>query len=1013
MESTGNPLEARAPQVYRTGPASSHSNNESERFGAVNSVLNGHRFMDNSHPPPIPPKIPIEQRKSTNNDPIRKPDPTVMNSTINDRGGNELPRRPYRRGTWPPRPVVEDEVVAITKELHSRTHTPPILSDAEPPARGTIEQYPIILEAEVSAEDAREMSANLRKEARAEADLYTRRGERNGGEPLDSGDRRFILLSDPRSSASRQEQDTSERVKQKRHSTAPPGQYSEKPVSPREEETRRSHTAPRPGQSVPQDSVKRPDVRREETRKGESRREETRRRLSPPPLERRRSRQDLPSLQTKLAPQTPSFNRSSSAYASAPSATQSTKQIRTPSADYPPAGRAKQAGARDYFDTPTPGRPQNSSSQRLETPVTEKRRSGGTSPRHSPRSSRASTPVSEKRWSGGENLAYASANLTTMQHKGNDGRHLTQTGRVERDDRANGSRTQSTASSEQYYLSSDDSLDDSSDSDNKKKRGHHRKHRHTSSLRPNDRHHRERSTSKSNRASLEVNDYHSRRASPRASPRVSPNGSPSQLPAAERGETNQEPRRLSARSVSPMSMYGDATSGNMKSSAASAYTPRAPATTTSANGVPQTSLPLPIPARIDLHSPGETRRTPTIPHYDDESVDPHYKGVPSPRPIPQSMPRLAQNHWQPAPFKPGQGDELLERPKGSFRRYSEDVEAGVAPRLPDCPRTTPMRGYMDWLTLPKCVGFNVCPTCFAKLIASTNYRSHFVPAPIRSPNEEVVCDFGSQPWYRIAWLLSLKEQRRTLDFIYGIADVNRTESPCLGKNEANQHWYSILDPKTGAPVKNFDVCSACTLMIEALLPNLKGLFIDNTNSPAGKFRICDMRFDSKRFVHYFDALEFMSENKPHPRRGLDTSEFVSLAKLYASIGECPASTSVTGASWWVITQLPEFTVCEECFGEVVRPKLLQQKAIPAMFKWKERDSNPTSCQLYSERMRAHFGKAVEGNDYKHLAVKARDRKAKEMKWKRDVEALKKAVVAGKKGAREDLAAVENDWQRWQ
>ena len=391
---------------------------------------------------------------------------------------------------------------------------------------------------------------------------------------------------------------------------------------------------------------------------------------------------------------------------------------------------------------------------------------------------------------------------------------------------------------------------------------------------------------------------------------------------------------------------------------------------------------------------------------------------------------------------------------GSYRRHSLDTESGHIAPLPPCPRTTPVFGAYDWLTLSKCGGFNICPTCYTANVSGTQFVNHFVPRPFGVEGREgVVCDFGTQPWYRIAWLLLQKNREQDLSLIYRLAEIlerhGKGNTECLGPNEAVRDWHSVQDPKTGGLVEGWDVCACCVEIIEAVLPQLKGAFkrraeaegweewsgrgyssggygsdrngygSDRSNGGLGngrrrgRKRICDMRFDTENFIHYFDALELVAEQTPrHLGRYLaDLSLFVEVVNKLAKedgaaprsalgIGggrrgngsgaisptRCAGSKELRGASWWCIAQLPELTVCDSCFKAVVKPEVENRRAIPRMFEAERRERG--SCQLYSERMRRIFRECCEGDEFVKLARVARERREKEREYREDMEYAK-------------------------
>lgn len=897
----------------------------------------------------------------------------------------------------PPRPMVEDERAALAREVPSSRRDSPVPIEHNPPARGKLEQYPVILEADISPEEAARLDAKLRKEDKEDAQSSANQR----GNAKDFGERRFVLLSDPHSSSS--DRENKESRKPDRASTTPQTGLSSSSPS-KQGDPRRVSTGLGPGRSSKaedaQRSARREDVRRTETRP-----------LGPQPVTRRRSRhEDLPTLQTNMASQQPSLQRASSytpqSYMPAPQ-----QKPRTPSADCSkPAERsgASKSKRDEYPESRPPRMTRCDTSGRLETPTSDTRRSGRASPSHSPSSSRPSTPGSEKRWSAGEGLAQASAKLTRSQKLANDNlRPRDGAERSSKDQQASYSRESS--SSEQYYLSLDDDLGDSSDSDRQRRR-HHRHHRHHGhGLHPHGKEQRHRSRSRASRASLEVKPQSSKQSSPRVTPGPSPNVSPSHLPSIDRRDPrlNMDHRRSTAYPADSHSRDSNIRLQNGDGSRQHISTTQQ-STQVAAPG----ASAIPIPTRAEYEA--STSRIPPAQSYYDDELDPRTK----PRVLTDESntasswaSRTHATGWQKPNYIP-QASERPARAAGSYRRYSEDAGDNSIVKLPECSRATPVKGYNDWLTLPGCHGFRICPKC-VRAFHGTPFGNQFIQAQIRYQNEEIACDFGSEAWFRIAWLLARSQNNISSQPICSIAAIVKNEKPCMGKHHAKREWFSILDPTTAAPVRQFNMCKSCKLCIEAILPNLRGIFVDTTKGPAGPERTCDMRFDSRRFVEFFDALEIMATSTPHPRRGLDTSEFVSLAKRYGSASECTKLLDIANGTWWTITQLPDFTVCQSCFDEVVHPALLQRRAIAALLTRKEKNSQATSCQLYSDRMRDIFDKACDENDYRYLAGKVRDRKAKEIAFKKDRELLKLAIKNGERGAKEKLTALEEGWRRWE
>jgi len=792
----------------------------------------------------------------------------------------------------------------------------------DPPLRGIIDQVPIILEADVSkAEAARLQAQPLPKEKD------------------DNPERRFVLI--PKS-------DT---------------------YAPNEEEEKN-----RP------DDGKTPKL--EAPRRAEPRREEKKETLDKPPITRRRSRQDLPALETKVPRDIPpQFRRSASAFAATPKDHDETPKPhltpRTPAGDSflsPDVSRGK----KDYFGSvPAPRHESipNRPSSRSGTPSAGKRNSGNFENSRSRRSS-------NEKLTRPQQLSEEHGGRRTERHQSTHS--------------AGRSSRGSNNSNRYNYSSSEDDLADS-DSDRGYKRYEHKGHRAVREEDDYDRHLRSPSTS--NRSSFDRKG-NSRYNSPFVSPKVSPSQIPRGDQPFERSETfPPSDRRNSSRPVSPMSpaepradrLNPMETKGRPRSRS-NASTPKPPPPLGQ-----QTSLPIPIPSRIDLHSPGETRKSPAIPQFDEI------------RPSSARPPASPKPEWKPGSFQPPSTN--LEKPIGSVRRHSEDLERGSIPALPSCPRTVFTRGRNDWLTLPNCPSFDICPSCFNSSIAPTEFRTHFIPAPRRPPELAVLCDFGSSPWYRIAWLLTLKEKRKNLKLFYGLANVAANEPPCLGKHEATRKWHSIVDPKTGNCIHNFDVCYSCVKSVEILLPAIKGVFV-RTDTHGPGVRVCDLRFDSKRFIQYFDALEITADRADYHDTDPDTRDLAHLARRLSTMPECEHSRDLLDRKWHLITQLPEFTVCEECYDEVVIPELEEGKAIPLMFKGKTERLPKASCQLYSAKMRGIFRTAVDAGDYKLLASKARERKTVEAAYKANMAELRRRERAGESVGRE-IRRVEDEWSRWE
>lgn len=195
--------------------------------------------------------------------------------------------------------------------------------------------------------------------------------------------------------------------------------------------------------------------------------------------------------------------------------------------------------------------------------------------------------------------------------------------------------------------------------------------------------------------------------------------------------------------------------------------------------------------------------------------------------------------------------------------------------LPSCPRKNFIKGQRDWQTLPHCHNFDICGFCFEASISSTEFSQFFVPSPSTTPETEILCDFGISPWYRIAWLIIVTKNLKTLNFFYELAYVASKIPPCRGEQENTRNCCSILDPWTGELIQDFNICFNCVNNIEVLLPALRGIFVySDLRDP--RPCSCDLRASRTDFVQYFDMLEIMAEKADYEGFPADTRPLARL-----------------------------------------------------------------------------------------------------------------------------------------
>ncbi|KAG5292038.1 hypothetical protein I7I48_04018 [Histoplasma ohiense] len=342
------------------------------------------------------------------------------------------------------------------------------------------------------------------------------------------------------------------------------------------------------------------------------------------------------------------------------------------------------------------------------------------------------------------------------------------------------------------------------------------------------------------------------------------------------------------------------------------------------------------------------------------------------------------------------------------RRHQTIAAAPPVIALAPCPRSIPMAGHQDWYTIKGMTHLDICPCCMRQ-IGGSRFRELFIPSLPKARSENVRCAL-SQPWARLAWVQTMKLQLNNLELLQRITLPPKGSRACSGRNPSVQSWFRLADPETSRNVTDFNACSACFRNLQILMPSLRDAF---RAGPLVQERICDLRIDSPRFVRYLDLLdEAATRSYSAPRGRLDMREFVRYSRRKSSIPDCPRDHFATGP-WHYIPELPEFTICEDCYDDVVYDrshtgigKMVSRTPQPVPGR---RDQQYT-CQLYSPRMRMVFREAVQTGDFKYLATAALRRYEAENLFRERKRALLDDVARGyDKDA--ELRWNAEDWRR--
>jgi hypothetical protein len=358
--------------------------------------------------------------------------------------------------------------------------------------------------------------------------------------------------------------------------------------------------------------------------------------------------------------------------------------------------------------------------------------------------------------------------------------------------------------------------------------------------------------------------------------------------------------------------------------------------------------------------------------------------------------------------------------------------------LPPCPRPESSSRHDDWSTIEGSPGFAICPSCLDSIIRSTPYRKYFKPMYSQSSSRRIKCDF-STPWMRLAWLLVLGQQHPDVSLIKDLASLKDIgQAQCPGDVEVSGVWYGIIDTY-GMAVPGLYICPYDVLQIETLFPSMSNVFkrIPQADSAKRQPHFCNLRVQSKRFTKYLDTLVEIDEFTRLRKSTMpDMKPFIALVKEFAFKHDCPKDTKVLDQSWHVMSALPEFTVCEECYEEVILPTLNSSSIdsvlphafskMPQFLDEVDDKNGGTTCQLYSPRMRRVWDRAVADDDFVYLKRQVTERRGVEKDIQKDhkrllrlLELTKDAKERGRARSEDidmvkrEIEQLRKDWKQWE
>ena len=348
---------------------------------------------------------------------------------------------------------------------------------------------------------------------------------------------------------------------------------------------------------------------------------------------------------------------------------------------------------------------------------------------------------------------------------------------------------------------------------------------------------------------------------------------------------------------------------------------------------------------------------------------------------------------------------------GGYGGYAQPPPSQVPQATVPCPRQQPQAGHQDWIGLndPRFATFNVCPTCYNSSIRPTPYANAFVTkggALAPPPHVAVRCDMP-RFWVKTAGLVLLTmNQDRQLDItlLARVAGIRAQEGDCPNAQLASEQqplavaqrtWYTAQDPQTGAqPLPGWTVCASCVLNIQACCPAIAAAFAP-VQPAAPREASCAIvpsdRYDDARTTEMLQQVgncavtaallrrpslsqlvDWLRANPPRQRGGGGGGPVPGLMSGAQPQGNglCPRNYPSTTLRCHTMQRLFDFTVCEQCYADVIKPDANRGVDVARWF-----DPDPSvmpsgfTCQLYSDRMRRTWSETVSTGNLEHLRQK--------------------------------------------
>lgn len=294
--------------------------------------------------------------------------------------------------------------------------------------------------------------------------------------------------------------------------------------------------------------------------------------------------------------------------------------------------------------------------------------------------------------------------------------------------------------------------------------------------------------------------------------------------------------------------------------------------------------------------------------------------------------------------------------------WKKSINIETIPTDTQCEQSNLVSGKKGWRRLPE-TSFNICPTCYAQNFAAVYRRSELICDNSEDLTDNPVwCDYGSCPWYSAALHLSEDSMSLGMDLIHKMAYILGSDSTmdCPGDLQFATRWVSAAYPATSEPLRGFTICERCKELVELVLPPLRGLFYQQYEHTMGQ---CALEYSSGG-SGFSLTLDILAEVAAKGQRKLPM--FPELALELSSRNPCRRDLLLTQTFWFVMKEIPEFTVCRQCYFDHVKPQKRQALPLANKFSDKPELRGLASCQLYSTATRSIFKFACENNDLEYL-----------------------------------------------